>query len=1150
MRVASLALAACLTATPGIAAPPSKAVPAVVKPPSTKAVTGKVTGAGGKPVADATVRAMPMPPRAGATSVRGARQDVPRAAVTKTDNEGAFRLEGLTTGPFMVRVEARGFAPALAQDVPAGAALNLRLKPGVVVAGRVVDLTTQRPVANASVTGLESDAARFGRDAAHTATTADDGTFRLSDCAPGIVAVEAVAPARARARLDRAIARPPTPGEEPSPEANTLFLQPGGRIAGRVVGRDGKPLADAIVTATGSAGSLFAMLREGRGQQTSGIDGRFEFDGLAAGNRYTVRAVKDGLASVEEGPIPVEAGTDRGDLELKLEAGASLAFRLVTSEDVPVTDVEVRLQPQGGGRRRGSAFGGSDVDREKIVAQGDGKFFLKALDTGTFDVTLQASDFADVTKEGIKLRSGETLDLGTLHVKESKSIAGQITDATGRPVSGATVSGLWFDGEKGRQREVRSGADGRFRLSGLADQPLRSLSVKAGGYATANRDGATPGDTAVDFVLEKTGTIVGRVQLRGGLAPAAFRVQAVPEARERQERPGFRIVVGSQQEQDAVFTDPSGTFRLEDVEPGTVTVTAKADGKAAARRSGLAVVPDQVVDAGTLTIEDGRALRGRVVAAKDDAPIPGASVSVFQPQGFLMAAGRDTVDGLAVTGLDGRFEIPGLESRAYTVDANQPDYSPSSGRVEIALDADYDDLVIRLSRGGIVTGVVRDAQKQPLPNTQVLLTKIPMGGGPQATSTGPDGRYAFERITPGEYTVIRAPTGGGALMLVGGMKQVVVRDGETTIHDLDEAAKISLSGRVLKSGQPIANAMLFFDRSADGGGAAQDLKQSRTDGDGRYQIGLDAAGSYAVMVSSLGGLFGGSRVATPIQVPDQANPVVDITVKAAGISGRVLNREGKPVSGAVVSIAATGAAAAQGGHGRMRDQTEPDGTFLVEGLDPGTYSVAVAAAGYRNADVPPVTVTSDSDVPAIDVRLEPGRTVRGRVIDAHGNGIAGALVMTAPSGTMPSPRDALPASSDVNGTFLVTAPADGPIDLTAVAAGFPPARAIGIVPQDGVEVELHAPRPGRIRVVVMDASGLPVSGARVSCRAVPDYLGAGHVSFLDATPPTGLDGVTTVSSLAPGSYEVVIVGKEMRQPTARSVTLTEGAEAVLAVTVQ
>jgi hypothetical protein len=164
-------------------------------------------------------------------------------------------------------------------------------------------------------------------------------------------------------------------------------------------------------------------------------------------------------------------------------------------------------------------------------------------------------------------------------------------------------------------------------------------------------------------------------------------------------------------------------------------------------------------------------------------------------------------------------------------------------------------------------------------------------------------------------------------------------------------------------------------------------------------------------------------------------------------------------------------------------------------------------------------------------------------LDANGNGIAGAMVMTAPSGSMPSGRDALTATSDVNGAFILTAGADGPIDLTAVAAGFPPARAVSVTPEDGVDITLRAPKPGHVRITVTNASGA-VQGASVTCRAVPDYLGAGMM-FMDRTPPTGVDGATTVSSLAPGAYELTVTSGSKR--ATQSVTLAEGAEVVTAV---
>lgn len=1161
MRLGPLALAFCLAVAPSIfaadakpAKPSPATAPAVAtpaKPAAAKPITGKVTGLDGKPVAGATVRAVPQ--QKNDVGMRGARVVVAKSVVAKTDAAGAFQLDGLTGSAFVVRVESAGTAPAWAADVPPGAVLNLKLKKGVTVAGRVLDLTTQKPVAGATVTGLERDAAAFGPKAAHTVASLEDGTFQIPDCAPGIVVVEATAPRKARARLDHVVAKLSAPPSErgkeedaPKPEANVLYLQPGGRVAGRVVGPDGKPLADAVVTATAADGSLFAMLREGRsGAQRTDPDGRFDFDGLVAGNKYTVHAAKDGLAAQDEGPIPIEAGTDRGDLELRLEAGASLAFRLVTAQDAPVKDVDARVVPQAkqGGRRR--TFGiAQGVDPDKIVAQGDGRFVIKALDAGTFDVTLQPPDYADVVKEGVRLKSGETTDLGTLRVRESKSIAGKIVDASGQPIAGAAISAFWIDSEARMSREATSGGDGKYRLSGLGDKPVRNLTARATGYADVTKEGAAPGDMAVDFTLEKTGSIVGKVLLRTGGAPPAFRVQAFAEAKERQEGPGFRVVVTNRPDEEQFFTDPSGNFRLDNVDPGVVTVSAKADGKAPTKKTGLKVVSDQVVDAGTIVLDDGRALRGHVLAAKDDAPIAGATVSVSQPQGFMVRMGTDTSAGLAITGLDGRFEIAGLEPRAYAVDANQPDYSPNSGRVEISPDADSDDFVIKLSKGGTITGQVRDAQKQPIPNASVLLTKVPMGGGPQTATSGPDGRYEFEKIAPGDYMVIRAPAAGGPLMLFGGMKQVTVREGETTVYDLDEAAKINVTGRVVKGGQPVANAMLFFS-AADP--SARDLRQSHTDADGRYQIGLDTPGAYAVAVNTGGAMFRGGPASITVQVPDQPNPVIDVTMKSAGISGRVVNGDGKPVSGALITATLVGGTAAAGAERRRgtADQSEMDGTFLIDSLEPGTYAITVAASGYRNADVPQVTIANDSDVPSIDIRLEAGRTVRGHVLDANGNAIAGAMVMTAPAGSLPAGRDSMPSTSDVNGAFVVTAPADGPIDMTAVAAGFPPARVVGLQPEDGADVLLKAPRPGRVRVNVIGADGRAVGGARVLYRAVPDYLGAGF-SFMNATPATGNDGSTTVSSLGPGAYELTVT-LGTRKATG-SATLPEGGDVLATVT--
>jgi hypothetical protein len=86
----------------------------------------------------------------------------------------------------------------------------------------------------------------------------------------------------------------------------------------------------------------------------------------------------------------------------------------------------------------------------------------------------------------------------------------------------------------------------------------------------------------VDFVLERGGTIAGIVGVSGGKVPPRFRVTLRPE--------------GSGAGADREFTDPSGAFRLEDVDPGTYTVEVVAERFAKATKSGVTVHGEQIAD--------------------------------------------------------------------------------------------------------------------------------------------------------------------------------------------------------------------------------------------------------------------------------------------------------------------------------------------------------------------------------------------------------------------------------------------------------------------------------------------------------------------------------------------------------------------------
>jgi protocatechuate 3,4-dioxygenase beta subunit len=1140
MLVAAVCLFPAWVDFPAVAADPKPPV-AQAKPPAALEIRGRVSAAGGgKVVAGATVRVSAEPAKE-AKERRGGRVAKDAAPVlVKTSEDGSFTAKGLVGTTFTVRVEASGFAPFTVREIPPGANMRVALKAGGALAGRILDLSTKKPLARADVLVCDPDARGFGEDACRKAQTGDEGAFRISDLAPGVVSVEARAPAHARRRLD-SVRIPPVNPSEPSVPQVSLFLGPGGRVAGRVVDDGGKPVAGVEISSRSSASNVLTMIRA----QTDAGDadsvrtdekGKFALEGLAAGSRYTVTASKDGYSSAKAGPYTIEGGTDVADAEMKIRPSATLRAKVVDPDGKAVPDVEVSLEPA---ERRGFArmrLGGAP---ENVVKGSGGEITVKELDEGTYNVTLEAPGWDTIEREGVRLRAGEATDLGTLVAREGKGFSGRVTSRSGEPVAGAEVRAMWGMRGKFETRTATTKEDGRYQLVGLEAKDEARVQVSKAGFAQATKESVGFGETAVDFVLERTGSVVGKVVLAGGEAPGGFRVATHREAQEDARGAMFRFVLG-RQDPEKIFSDPSGAFRVDDIDPGTWTIEAIAGGKVPAKKTGVRIDSEQVVDLGTLVLEDGKSLRGRVLDARDDSPVAGASVRASVPQGLSFDFNRVVESGGAMTDLDGTFTIEGLDAGSRNLSAEHADYATAEIRVEIPADGEPAEAVLRLLRGGTLTGVVRDAQKQPIAGTSIVLGGRMFGMDTKAVETGPDGRYTFERLAPGDYNAMRPPDGSGRLVLRMGAKNVTIAEGQTTTLDFDEAPKISLSGRVLRGQQPVGGAMLIF--LGEGGGAG--LQTTQSDESGAYQVGLDHAGKYNVMVQSGAG-GGGMRFASgggvAITVPDQAEAKVDVVLSAGGIQGRISDADGNALTDAVVSARRDGAEAGPASMPSM-GQSDAGGAYSLDGLGPGTYRLSASANGYQTAESYPVVLTDASPAATVDLRLEKGTSLRGKVVDTQGRGIAGAMVFAAAAGT--AGTGARPATTDVNGDFVATAPSSGAMDVTAVAPGWAPARAAGIVATGGDEpaVVLQASFGGRIRVQVQGSNGAPVPGIQASARPSLPYPGSDFAGFMNRPQPTAADGSASLSLLAPGTYEVSI--PDRTDVPALQVSVAEGGEAL------
>jgi hypothetical protein len=195
-----------------------------------------------------------------------------------------------------------------------------------------------------------------------------------------------------------------------------------------------------------------------------------------------------------------------------------------------------------------------------------------------------------------------------------------------------------------------------------------------------------------------------------------------------------------------------------------------------------------------------------------------------------------------------------------------------------------------------------------------------------------------------------------------------------------------------EDGRPIEGVTVtFYDNSPEGAGReAYDFDElsARTDLDGRWQIDLIPAGldlgrlhftfSHPEFLSSVDAV-NNQPSATPKELRSKSGVLV--LRRGSAVSGRVLDRGGRPIAGARVRL---------GEHGRVSNaETDAFGRFHIKNAERRQTVVTAEAVGYA-PEMQPVNV--QSGLPELEIRLGPGKTIRGRVVDSQGRAIVGANV--------------------------------------------------------------------------------------------------------------------------------------------------------------
>jgi RNA polymerase sigma factor (sigma-70 family) len=536
---------------------------------------------------------------------------------------------------------------------------------------------------------------------------------------------------------------------------------------------------------------------------------------------------------------------------------------------------------------------------------------------------------------------------------------GRLTDATGAPISGATV----------RSQNVSPGGDGKrshsYKASGISDETttavtdadgrfrLKGVPVGAGIFAELNVPGfgkpqmSWKQDAPCDLKLEKAGAIA--IRFEGAADPAKLAgLTLTPSRKPEPGKPAIRIF-----DRTKIVASGRADLTVTGIVPGRYTLQPSSDWNCPylADPSPEFTIPPGRVGEVVVKVRLAAEVRGRVVDAKTGAGVAADSVGISSPRG--REGGREVVTTVR-PGADGRFRAfmrPGdLSVVLFDGQATHGYLPPPADRaaghgVVVAAGQSHTFPDIVLEPAVPVDGVVVDTAGRPVPGVAVFAAHDILGSAPPII-TDAAGRFRLTDLGADDVTALRtrtptATTAGSIAVstkdLNGPVKLVVA-----------EANACRLRGRVVDAaGKPVADAMVGVGWQLHGVGRSAEYGTDSDGGavvttaDGRFEtLALWPGDDYVVGASAEG--FGKAETTRVRGVAGQVHDIGTIVLPAVGgeVAGTVVDAAGKPVGGVRVSNDGDGPQP-------IAMLTGPDGRFRLSGLYSGPAFVIARKDGHR-----------------------------------------------------------------------------------------------------------------------------------------------------------------------------------------------------------
>jgi len=731
------------------------------------------------------------------------------------------------------------------------------------------------------------------------------------------------------------------------------------RVTGTVVDTAGRPVAGAKVEGR-DRGLLRALAT-----YTTGANGVFELCGFRQTQVLTLEAKKGkDLVSDMYGPAALGQG-GLSSIVLTLYPTAAIAGKVVDERGRPLPGVKVYTSLSAAGHDRLMGTGWDDTGA-------DGAFHITGLATGKHTLWVRRRGMRSSTRAAepndmIKVEPGQTLSGVTLVLDAEDArptIAGRVTDGAGHPVRDARVTAYGLTGGMATTDDNGS-YEVRVRPGGPGQ--LYRLDVSHDQHANDARDGVPAGAVDVDFVLRPSGAIEGRVlDADSGTPIPEFQMLHIDGDNENQVgvRTRFRR-----------HRNEEGRFRVAPVEPGPVTLVAKAPAYAPTQVEVPHVGSGDTIRNIQIRLSGGVGLTG-VVVDTDGRPVANAGIVPGRIP-------RDMApDALAVvrTQEDGTFRLENLSPELAGVSACHPDYAVSYAPVALVTGRE-NRITIVLGRGGIVEGAVYYAG-EPCPGQSVVLNALARLTA-HKTKTDEHGAYRFENVDPGEVTVIvqaRLEHPSSDTITRSLVQTAEVEERATTVLDFDFLpSNAALEGVVTVSGEPAPNAHISVVIETSAG---MELVHAQVDGNGWYRIDNLPAGSVNLiaempdanrMRSTHLEILAGQVTRQDVELTGGASIEGVVSGMKAGEQCAVFALRGDiAFPGPDVYAVIVDHASDITGRARI----DENGSYQLPGLSPGRYTV-VATSGTFQGGAPedmrfvatPIEIT-DETTTYLDIELE------------------------------------------------------------------------------------------------------------------------------------------------------------------------------------